>query len=533
MFDYAFDPSPDDRIELVTLLIRTTDDTARIYKGLNADAGTVIRVSTLRWVDQMLVTEQVRGSHHFESLNRTDLEWHYAYSRASRNEPDRRETRFDYDPGSDTWYLSDRPEGNQMLFSELVDNNHDLMVQASTPAPVWNGLEAKVTVGANIVLRDREVDTRRFKFQHKGPLSNDPVVRGLPAEEIFAPPYIGPDGFQLEETTRNTDNYTAEQRIDAYYLMLNLPVTEDLDLMTGVRSEHSLQQVSTFELFSKTSDPITAELDTTDYLPAATLTWRFHEDMQIRLAYSRTLSRPDFREMSPSTFEDVVGGRQVYGNPDLNRTLIDNFDVRWEWYSGATNNLSLGFFYKEFTDPIEVVIIPSTNPQLTFQNAPGATNMGVEVDFRQDLGFIHDGAAEFYLAGNFAWVDSTVDLGPDVGIATSKERPLQGQSPYVVNLMVGWDHPDTRSSVAALYNVFGERIVEVGAQGLPDVYEQPFQQVDLVYSQGLSEGLTLKFRLRNLLDDEVRLTQGDEEYETYRPGREYILTLSWNLPARK
>jgi TonB-dependent receptor len=377
------------------------------------------------------------------------------------------------------------------------------------------------------VLRDRKVDTRRFKFQHRGPISNSPVILSRPAEEIFVPSHIGPQGFQFEEVTLRTDNYEADQKIYAGYAMADLPVTRTLSLNGGVRVEHSDQEVQTFELFSPEKVPIVSKLENTDPLPALTATWRFAQDMLVRAGFSQTVNRPDFRELSPAVYNDVIGGRQVQGNPDLERALIRNFDIRWEWYPRPVESFSVGFFFKDFTDPIENVILPGSTPTITYANASGATNLGVELEFRKTLGFMAHAVRDFYLYGNFAYIDSEVDLGDNPGAQTSKERPLQGQAPYVVNATLGYDNADTQSSVALIYNVVGKRIAEVGARGLPDVYLQPFQQLDFVGSQGLGKGFSIKFKAKNLLDDEVELTQGGQPYENWKPGREFTLSFRY------
>jgi len=528
IFDTSVEFSENHRLQSTSLLIRTTEDMARVYEGWNSDAGTDIRVTRLRWVEQMLASEQLSGNHVFPSLYDLRLDWSYTYSLATRYEPNRRETRYDYSEKSDTWYLSDRPEGNSRLYSDLEDNNHDVSFKLTLPFDVWSGATAEAHVGANIVRRERTVDTRRFKFQHHGPASHNQNVLSQPADDIFSPPNIGPEGFQFEEITRATDNYTANQDIDAVYVSIDMPLTDTIELSGGVRQEYSFQTVETFKLFSPNSDPIVSELETEDLLPALALTWRFRKDMLIRGAYAQTVNRPDFRELSPATFNDVVGGREISGNPDLQRALITHYDLRWEWYPTPDQNLSVGFFYKEFEDPIEAVIVPSTNPALSYWNAPGAYNLGGEVEFRNHFGFIDPLLMDLYLGGNFAYIESQVDLGEGGGVATSEERPLEGQSPYVLNLILGYDNPDLGTSVAVLYNIIGERIVEVGSQSAPDVYEEPYNQLDFVASQTLGSGFSLKFKAKNILDREVEYTQGDEVTETFYKGQDYSISLKWS-----
>ncbi len=514
-------------LKSTTILIRTTDDEARVYEGFNRDVATDIKVTRLRWVERMLLFQQVSGSHLFKKAQNLSLDWRYTFSMAMRDEPDRREYRYDFEPGTARWRLSDRPEGNQRLFSELVDNNHDLGFDFSIPYPVWLGLEAKAKAGFNFVHRKRIVDTRRFKFNSKGPLSTDNDIIAEDPESIFVPANIGSDGFQFEEITRQTDNYDAGQLVLAGYLMTDLPILEQLRLSFGARVEHGRQSVRTYELFNPDSKPIEAKLENTDILPAGTLTWEFYRNFQARAGYGMTISRPDFRELSPATFNDVTGGRQIFGNPDLKRAVLQNVDARVEWYPSARESISVGFFFKHFKDPIETVVVPSAQQSITYANAKSAKNLGAEFEMRKNFDFIHKAVRDLYLAGNVAYIWSRIELDGESGIQTSDKRPLQGQSPYVANVQLGYDNPDWGTSLAAIYNVFGKRIVEVGAQGAPDVLERPVHQLDFVASQALGMGFKLSFKAKNLIDPVVRLTQGKETVENSRKGRSFSLGLSW------
>jgi TonB-dependent receptor len=349
-------------------------------------------------------------------------------------------------------------------------------------------------------------------------------VLSLTPEEIFVPGNINPGDFQFEEITRQTDNYLADQKVVGGYLMTDLPLGLGFRLVGGIRVEHSSQHVKTFELFNPDNEPVVSDLATTDLLPAAAVSWDFSEDMLVRLGAARTLSRPDFRELSPATFNDVTGGRQVYGNPELERAAINNLDLRWEWYLEAGESLSLGVFYKRFEQPIETIVVVSAQHSVTYENAEGADNLGIELEFRKGFGFLDKMLQDFYLAGNATWVYSSIDL-PEEGIQTSSSRPLQGQSPYVLNFQLGYDNVESGTSVVVLYNVFGKRIAEVGALGAPDVYEQPFHQLDLVIKQDLGGGFSMGFKAKNLVDPGVRFTQGDQTTETFRRGRSFSLGL--------
>ena len=279
-------------------------------------------------------------------------------------------------------------------------------------------------------------------------------------------------------------------------------------------------------------EPVLAELKTTDVLPAATVTFEPVSGMLARFGYGMTLSRPDFRELSPATFNDVTGGRQTFGNPDLERARIHNVDARWEWYPTPSESISAGVFFKHFVRPIEQIVVVSAQHSVSWANAESADNIGFELDWRKDFAFIHDKLADLYFAGNLALVHSQVRLGENSGIQSSDKRALQGQSPVVLNLQVGYDNPVIGTTLTLLYNVFGRRIGEVGALGAPDSYEEPFHQLDFVASQRLgASGVKVGVKVKNVLNPFERYTQGDFEVERNRRGISVGLSLSWDLTA--
>jgi hypothetical protein len=523
-----------------TTLSRSSTAMSRTYQGFNGDLGSDLRSTRLQWVERQLLVEQLRGRHEFPPLAGFRVDWRYAYSSATRVEPDTRDTRYDLEESTGEYLISDRPEGNGVFYSTLGDRNHDARLDLTQPFGT-DDHPGRVAVGGQLVFRDREVDTRRFAYFERQPIPG--ADRDLPPERLFADDRVGPDGWELRETTRATDNYTADQRIRGAYALGEVPFgaaapgawgLKDLSVLAGARVEQSVQRVTTFELFNPDQVPVVAELATTDLLPSVTLTQgllpaRAADDpaMQVRAGYARTVSRPDFRELSPAPFNDVTGGREVFGNPDLERATIDHVDLRWELYPRPGETLSLGAFYKRFTDPIETVVIASAQLSTTWQNASGATNTGIELDWRQTFVGVAPVLDRFYVSANGALIRSRIDLQDAGGIQTSTERPLQGQSPWVVNAQLGYDDQERKTIATASFNLIGPRIVEVGAVGAPDVIEQPAPRLDLLVQQGFGRGWYVRLRGRNLLDPSFRITQGDEVVREGREGWQGLLSLEW------
>lgn len=525
-------PADGHTIESSTLVLRNTEDQARRYEGYYADDATNIRGTRLQWVERMLVVEQLRGAHELASGPRpSELEWRYTFGRATRLEPDRRESRYDEEASTGVWALTRADgEANQRFFSTLLDDTHDAYAAWSVPAAVPWGGELRFKLGAQVTVKDRAVDVRRFTFVNQGD-ANDPALEG-PPESFLDADGISSEGFELQEVTQTTDNYSARQRLYAGFLQLELPATRWLDLMLGLRVEHGRQAITTFELFTTTGEIVESTLVNTDALPAAVVTAHPHEDMNVRFGYGRTVSRPEFRELSPAPFKDVVGGREQFGNPELVRALIDNLDLRWEWFPGAEDVVAASAFFKRFHDPIETVVIAGVDENLSYNNALRATNLGLEFEVKKTLGFIRPELAPMYLAADVALIRSRIELSAeDQGVQTNDVRALQGQSPWVVNVQLGYDNKELRGgygfNAALLYNVIGPRIVEVGSFGLPDSYEQPFHQLDLVAGTRFPFGLELRAAGRNLIDDRREYTVGDDVYLTRRPGWSAWLEIGW------
>jgi outer membrane receptor protein involved in Fe transport len=520
----SYKVSPNHKIGIKTTYTRTADDEVRAYGMFpNRDHNLDEICTRLRWVERSLLSTEISGEHRVSAFG-SELGWRSSYSLATRDEPDTRETLYESDVGLDSFRLADESNSGRRFFSYLVDHNLDMGGEWKIPFKQWSSLPAKLEVGGSFVYKDRTLDSRRFRYK---PEDFHEVDIYQAPEAIFSAENIGPDGFQLEEVTRATDNYSGEHRIYAGYVLVDMPITPGMRFAGGARLEHSNEEVTTFDLFNPTAEPVVGDVTSTDLFPSVNLTQKLSEEMNLRAGFSQTVSRPSFRELSMFNFTDI-GGHAVVGNPDLKRALMQNYDFRWEWYPGFAEHVSAAAFYKHFTDPIEKTIYHSSEITHSWQNAKIAYNYGGEFEVRKNLGFIAPVFSNFAITGNLALIKSNVELYPE-GIETTKERPLQGQSPYVVNLMTEYDNSQTGTRISASYNVSGRRIIEVGIAGIPDIYEEPFHKVDLVVTQDVGNQLDLKFAAKNLVDPEVRFTQGGMVQRNYHKGRSFSLGVSYSL----
>jgi outer membrane receptor protein involved in Fe transport len=262
----------------------------------------------------------------------------------------------------------------------------------------------------------------------------------------------------------------------------------------------------------------------TDVLPALAVNVQISREHALRLSVSQTLARPDYREMSRTGYRDFIGGLDVFGNENLQRSLIQNFDLRWEWYPNPGELISIGGFAKVFDRPIEKVIVGSGSPSLTFINAEGASNFGIEIELRKNLLTVAPALAPFTVFTNATVMHSRLrpgdaDLNPD--------RPMAGQAGYVINAGLGYTAPNGLLSATVLFNVVGRRVSEAGSSLIPDAYEEARQLLDVSLQAPLPGGIALKLDGKNLFDAPIHITQGSLTRVRYTTGRVFSIGLVW------
>ena len=405
--------SGDHRIALENFYTHSAKNEARIFEGYNNDVGEDIRNTRLFWVEETILSNTLSGEHRFAALGSSLLEWSATLSQAVREEPDLRETLYEYNPAVSEFVLADESQSGFRMFNDLDDEILELGFDWSSFFTQWSELPAMVKAGPRLTRRTRDFSSRRFRLT--------PRIAGLvditqAPEAIFTPENIG-RAYEVREETRPTDRYSAEQSVRAFYGMVDLPFTRNFRFIGGARVERSDQRVDTFDPFSATAGMITGRLEDTDFLPGLSAVYALSDRTNLRAGYSHTVNRPEFRELAPFEFTDVVGGRAVVGNPELKRALIRNVDLRIETFPGAGEVLAASLFTKRFTNPIERIVEPTAQLRTSFTNARGAQNTGVEFEGRRRLG-------RFTASANYTWVRSEIDLEAVAGqVQTSLERP--------------------------------------------------------------------------------------------------------------
>ncbi|MBN2538210.1 TonB-dependent receptor [candidate division WOR-3 bacterium] len=526
IFNVSYKPSPAAKLGFKTTYTRSAQDEVVTYYILpNRDHNLDEMGHRLRWIQRSLLSTGLSGEHSLSGQGNR-LDWRANYALATRDEPDTREVLYEAEIGSNRFRLADETNSGSRFFSSLTDHNADVAADWTSPFKQWSSLPSKLVLGGSFIYKNRAIDSRRFRFK---PQDWHGVNTYQDPELIFSPENIRPDGFQLEEDTRPTDNYGGMQLLGAGYAMVDMPLVRNLRLLGGARVEHSFQRVRTYELFNPTAPPLIGLISKTDLLPSLNLTWAFAEEMNLRAAFARTVSRPSFRELSPFEFTDV-GGYATVGDTSLKRAVIHNYDLRWEWYPATGEHLSFAVFYKHFTNPIEVGLENATEITWTWRNALSAYNWRFELEAGVGLHHLAPALSGFGLSGNLALVESHVVLDTaNSSPETNRERPLQGQSPYVVNLGLEYRDPGLGLRTSLMYNVSGRRIAAVGKYRTPDYYEEPVPKLDFTVSQRFLGRAGVKLSAGNLLDAKTRFTQGGKPQRVYRTGRSFSLGVSYSL----
>jgi outer membrane receptor protein involved in Fe transport len=507
--------SPSHRLKLENFYSHSGRDESRTFEGFNSDINTVLRNQRLFWVEEELLSNGLGGEHFFRALSNSRLDWRVTRSAAQRDEPDLREVL--YERQGTRFVLADESQSGLRMFNFLDDDSTDFAANWSVYGSV-NRRPIQLKVGAQHVDRARDFSSRRFRFV---PTNTVGLDTSAAPETIFASANIGPR-YEIKEETRTTDTYAAEQRTTAFYGMTDVTLGARVRLIAGARVERFEQDVDTFDQFDFNDDPevIRANIEETDIFPSVNLVFSPRPTHNLRLGFSQTVNRPEFREVAPFEFTDVVGGRAMIGNPNLQRALIQNYDIRYEIFPGAEDVLAASFFVKRFDDPIERIIEPTAQLRTSFTNADSARNIGLEFEGRRRL------AKRLLVGANYTWVDSNITLTPQAAqVQTSLERALAGQSRHLFNAFA--ELATGPATVRLLYNYFDERISDVGSVGLPDIFEQGRGTLDLVASARLGR-LNLRLSADNLTDADYELTQGGLTQRLYRLGRTYTVNLGFS-----
>jgi TonB-dependent receptor len=496
-----------------------------------------VQTRVSRLIERTVQSAEIDGSHQLGS-GRTGVQvnWKAAYSEVARDEPDNRffpnETRSD---NGEVVAYSFNKGGLGVptrYFRDLTEDSWSGKTSIEIPVGA-----SRFEVGGKFRTRTREFRERVFK--HESPTGFG--FSGDPNEYVNERAGILPDdsfGSFVTEVPSQGGNYDADQSTGAGYVMVDTPVPglSSLKFIGGARLEYTDMSLNTVGGSAVEEEGSFSQFDV---LPSANFVWSLRENMNVRLAYGRTIALPSFREFSPFQSFSFIGDFTVEGNADLTRTTVNNLDLRWEWFPRAGELVSASVYFKDFNDAIERTFDTQSVDQgiITFTNRDNATVYGLELEAQKRLDFIAPLLEYVQVGGNLTLTQSEIDrtqevldLISDFQEDPSETRQLQGQSPYIVNLSAGYDNPETGTSVNVFFNRFGDRIQTVSANGI-DIYERGRSSLDLNASQELLQGVEVSLSVSNVLNTDEIVSQtfrGNEFINDERPlGRTVSVGISY------
>lgn len=508
------------RISLNNTYNRSADNEANRLAGVNEEFATPLVLSRNTFTARSVRSNQLTGEHLLG--DRHVLDWSLTSSHVSRDEPDRSDLRYvaTIDPASGEYVPSAWFTGSfaaTKTFSDLSETGWD---GALNYRLMLGGAASPVVIKSGIGLRavDRVASSQPYDIRNR--TLSEPE-RSVAPEMLFDGTYAR-DGRLSLFVNQVGGSYQAEDRISAGYVMADFPLASNIHLIGGARVERWALDLTSFDrTLSRDSTVLRRE---TDLLPSLALNVGLSPTHTLRLSASQTLSRPEYREITDVQSFNPIDGTFLFGNPGLQRSLIQNYDARFEWYPRAGEMLSLGLFAKRFNDPIERVFVFTTgSAALSYINAEKAVNYGLEVEARKSLDVISDRLAPFSVFANATLMRSRITPG-DASL-TNAERPMAGQAGYVLN--GGLTYSSGEWSGTLLYNRVGRRISDAGFQPYPDVYEEPRSILDLSLQVPVYHDLSFKIDGRNLLDAPIHFTQGGVDRLSYRTGRVISLGARW------
>jgi outer membrane receptor protein involved in Fe transport len=500
-----------------------------VSSGPNQQDEDVALRQRIEWDERSLFVSQIKGKHELSFLDGTEAEWSVFYSNSQAAEPDRKWV--DYRPPTfgdpndpSRWYMKD----NTRSWFELQEDTRGFK-----PDLTFTLGDSKIKVGALYENRERTYQIEAWNaLSDKIDWAEYWWIPLLPINEIFAPENYGKGKLYMLERSSNTGDYLGKFDLYAFYHMLDIPFFNNkLRFVGGWRIERSDQTINTIK--SKQTAEFERVISTksnSDFLPSGNVTCYVTDYFNVRLGASRSINRPEFRELANTRYFDMDKFRNVIGNPNLKRAQIQNYDIRFELYPEFGEVLAFSYFYKKFKDPIEEKLL--RNPERfvqTWANAIKAENHGFEIEFKKSLSFLGEVLKNYHFMFNYTKVTSSVDA---LDADTLRVRTMQGQHPWTANVSVSYEDPEFGASFSVLYHAAGRHLADVGDIPERDVYEERNDQLDLALAKTLFGGRQrLKFAVKNITGSDDVYTMGDEDnlYRRVTLGTQYSLTLSYRF----
>jgi outer membrane receptor protein involved in Fe transport len=485
--------------------------------------------------------------------DRNSFNWLMGYSYANNSQPD--QTTISYfsplkNQDSLTYwpYELDYSSGvkmgtNSRIFTNIKENTLNGGINYKSKIEMKN-FNSEIKSGLFYEKKNRSFNIRPFGIIFSTPIYNRRLLY-MPIDSVFYDQNFNfiNNGIIYQEEYKDTYEYDINSNLFAAYVSLKIPVTDMFTLYGGLRIEK-------YNLVLTGSDKYPTqyrmESDTLDLFPSVSLTINLNPTHLIRLAYGKTINRPEFREKVRFAFYDFEENVIVYGNDSLKSSYINNFDIRYEWYPSVGEIVTIGAFYKQFDDPIEATWLPVSSGgwDLKYLNAVKATSVGVEIDVRKSLKIWEDQNnllrhfKNLTVVANASVIRSRVENDSTFLFLRDLNRSMFGQSPFIVNAGFYYQSEKSGLAVSLLYNIIGKRIQGVGTTDTPNTYEMPRHNLDLTIIKQVNKHLQLKFGAKDILNQKIVYSQtfsaessADQvmEIKSYYPGQSFSFGFNYTF----
>lgn len=533
------------------------------YTGQVSDTRAIFNVKSMEFIQRQTVSPQLFSKHIFPKLKNAELELAASHTASKQDEPGLR--YFAYSTVIDSVYFD--ANGNP-LETPLLDTVYSIQnseyqypfqfvrqlkdqqyqAKADFTLPIGKTGINKIKMGVYFSSLNR--DFREYRFQST-PSPGLPLSSGFTTYNGNFDKFFSSENYGIIDTQFNASGeairyipgyyyvnntiprnfYTGKQTVFAGYAMGIFNITKNLKVVGGLRTEYTLMQATSQD----TSLPI-SNSKFLDFLPSLNFIYSINSKMNIRLSGSRTIVRPNLREIAPFEQFDTKNGFFLLGNPNLKRTSIWNVDLRWDFFPRSGELIAISYYYKHFSNPIFKQYNPgATIPELQFINIKNAFITGIEIEFRKSLNFISPQIKELSVSANFAYIYSRYNI-PENEIAsssfvdsgyTAKTRPFQGQSPYIVNLILAYDNDKIGLKSALSFNISGKKLYNIALFATPDIYEDIRPMLNFKISKTFGKYFNVSFAAKNLINpyfSRIQTHRGENFYaEKYQVGRSFII----------
>ncbi len=543
LHNWAINYGTNHKLELINLFNQLNQADYIFRTGPNYDFDFYANNHSFYQKYRRIYSGQLNGSHEFFN-KKTIVNWTAGLGKSYMEEPDYRRFRSDMDTATKelTLYIPTGAAATYFLgrfYSELEENTKTGRVDLTQRLTFPNSPNFIPEIKAGLYYENK---ARTFKGRNLGyirsnsTLFNQDLIYAT-IDSLFHPDNINSTtGIRIDEQTNPSDSYSGSNKMFAGYAMVKIPLSRKITLSGGIRIEDNVYQLTSNTL---TGDPVKVNNISLDILPSANLTYNFTERTLTRIAYGKTLNRPEFRELAPFGFYDFNYNRTLVGNTGLSNANVSNYEIRWEHYPSAGEMITLGLFYKNFNGPIEFEFRDGggSGGIKSFWPVNGnAYSLGTEIEIRKsfdgmfDSGFLN----KIILLFNGALIKSEIK---GVGI---RKRPMMGQSPYVFNTGLFYRDLEKKLQVNVLHNIIGKRIMVIGTSYIPDTYEMPRHLLDITVTKGIGRHFEIKAGVRDLLKPAVILLQDanedgvfdkrkDQMIEKFTPGTIFSLGITYKL----